>query len=239
MMKKILSSILFGATFGLMQTVQANTASTEYVNQHINDAVNTLTATFKSEMSRLATQINNQRIPTHVIGEIYQGGIVFFVDESGLHGLIAATHDANNGEGIQWQNGESGEKIVNARANGIGAGENNTRLIISQQTIDYQEGNFAALASSTYSVLANGATPCATTASSATACYGDWYLPSIYELDLMRRNLNGNYRLLSVPYWSSTEANVTESWAEDITSGTPILLDKSLANARVRAIRSF
>ncbi len=34
---------------------------------------------------------------THSIGEIYQGGIVFFVDKTGLHGLVAAPTDQGTG----------------------------------------------------------------------------------------------------------------------------------------------
>lgn len=237
-MNHYLTRILLGASLCVPHTLQANPASTDYVNQRISEAVNTLTSTLKSEINRLATQITSQHIPTHALGERYQGGVIFFVDDSGLHGLIAALSDANKGEGIQWQNGVSGEKIVNARANGIGAGESNTRLIISQQTVDDQDGNFAALAALNYSVLADGTTPCPYSVTPSMMCYGGWYLPSLYELDLMRRNLTSKYQLASLPYWSSTESSVTESWAEEVV-GTPLLLDKSTGIAHVRAIRSF
>ena len=237
-MNNYVSSLLLAATLGVPYTVHANPASTDYVNQRISEAVTTLTNTLKSEINRLSSQITSQRIQTHGIGERYQGGVIFFVDDSGLHGLIAALRDANNGETIQWQNGVSGEKIVNARANGLGAGESNTRLIISQETIDDQSGHFAALAALSYAVIADGTTPCSTTVRTPTSCYGGWYLPSIYELDLLRRNLPAKYQLAQVPYWSSTESSVTESWAEEVV-GTPILLDKSSDSGRVRAIRSF
>lgn len=239
MKKNLITVLLLSTTLGFSQAVLANPASTEYVNQHITDAVNNLTAVMQKEINALLTQINNQRIPTHRLGEQYQGGIIFFVDESRLHGLIAATHDANNGEGIQWQNGEAGDKIVNARANGVGGGQSNTRLIIAQQTIDYQQGNFAALVASNFSVSADGSTPCSTTANQNMACYGDWYLPSIYELDLMRLNLREANQLIPVPYWSSTEASVTEAWVQDFGTGEQRITDKAQANARVRAIRAF
>ncbi|HHX8430833.1 TPA: lvrE [Legionella pneumophila] len=239
-MKKVLNtSLILATTFGFSQALWANPASTEYVNSHITDAVNSVTAAMQKEVNTLLTQINNQRITTHEVGEHYQGGIIFFVDSSRLHGLIAATHDANNGEGIQWQNGEAGEKVVNARASGIGAGQSNTRLIIAQQTIDYQQGTFAALVAANFSVSSDGNTPCSTTANNAFACYGDWYLPSIYELDLMRLNVTGANQLMPVPYWSSTEASVTESWVEDFGEGAQRVLDKSQNTPHVRAIRAF
>ena len=239
MKKNLITALVLGTSLSFVQAVEANPASTDYVNQRINEAVSTLNASLQKEVNTLTTQMNAQRIKTHKVGESYQGGNIFFVDESGLHGLIAARHDANEGEGIQWQNGESGEKIVNARANGIGGGAANTRLIIAQQTIDYQAGTFAALVASNYSASSDGNSPCSTDLNQAITCYGDWSLPSIYELDLMRRNLGGTNQLLPVPYWSSTEASVTQSWAQHLGTGEQIVMDKSQAIARVRAIRTF
>jgi len=43
--------------------------------------------------------------PIKTIGELYQGGIVFYVDVDGQHGLIAARADQNGGALIQWSNG--------------------------------------------------------------------------------------------------------------------------------------
>lgn len=225
----------------------ANPASTDYVNRKINEmqtafshaldqASGRLSADINQSNARLSADINGLRKKPHRIGEIYQGGRIFFVDETGDHGLIVALNDANNGEGIAWKNGESGEKVTNARSSGIGAGAHNTRLIIAQQTIDLQNGNFAALAASSYSVLADGITPCTTRANTALPCYADWYLPSIYELDLMRNLLGDNAQTF---YWSSTEAGVTEAWAQDIHSGEQHLMDKAASEVMVRAIRTF
>ncbi|HAU0369097.1 TPA: lvrE [Legionella pneumophila] len=238
MKKKVVSLLVWGVVLGLSQPGFANPASTEYVTRHISDAMNEIKSYIKSEVNSILTQVNSQRISMRKMGELYQGGVVFFVDESRIHGLIAAKVDANNGEGIQWQNGVSGEKIINARANGVHAGETNTRLIISQQTVDDQGGTFAALIASNYAVLEDGITSCAASVHESQNCYGGWYLPSLYELDLMRRNLTSIYQLAQAPYWSSTESSVTESWAEEVV-GSPMLLDKSLTHARVRAIRSF
>lgn len=244
MKKHVISALLLGVSLSLSQTLLAaqnpkNPASTEYVNQHISQAIDSLTGSFQQEFKSILTQMQAQHIQTHQIGEHYQGGIIFFVDESGIHGLIAARQDANNGEGIQWKNGESGEKIVNANGFGIGSGESNTRLIIAQQTIDYQPGNFAALVAANFSVLNDGQTPCATKAEPSSICYGDWYLPSIYELDLMRLNLGEKGVLGASSYWSSTEHGVSDAWMEEIQTGTQSLSDKANASGLVRAIRAF
>lgn len=39
-------------------------------------------------------------------------------------------------EGIEWRNGDGGGKIINAKAQSLGSGEMNTRLIVAEQTID-------------------------------------------------------------------------------------------------------
>ena len=206
----------------------SNYASKEYVDSKVINITNSLNK-----------QIDEVRISPHFIGESYQGGMIFWVDDTGIHGLIAAKHDANDGVGLQWKNGESGEKIVNARGVGIGSGQSNTRLIIAQQTIDYQPGNFAALAAANFSVLADGTTPCANQADQSHICYGDWYLPSIYELDLMYRNLGEKGHFSPTTYWSSTEYGVSEAWLEAFQTGMQSLSDKSNASALVRAIRAF
>lgn len=178
----------------------------------------------------------------HHIGELHQGGIVFFVNESGEHGLIASKIDANEGVGISWRNGESGNKITNAHANGIAAGENNTRLIIAQQTSDHQPGQFAALLAANFSVLEDGVTPCPlANTTTDLICYGGWYLPSVYELQLIYKNLHKNNFLAFPPdfYWSSTEINVSTAWMQNFATGEFIASKKSSNLGKVRAISRF
>lgn len=217
----------------------ANPASTDYVNRKIADLQATFSIALQQTTTSLGSEINGLRKQPHRIGEIYQGGRIFFVDSTGEHGLIAALTDANEGVGISWQNGESGEKITNAQASGTGAGDSNTRLIIAQQTIDFQAGNFAALVASRFAVLADGRTSCTTKVESPMPCYGGWYLPSIYELDLMRIHAKPANNNASALYWSSTEVSVTEAWAEDINTGEQYRMDKANSEVLVRAIRAF
>ena len=77
--------------------------------------------------------------------------------------------------------------------------------------------------------------------------YGDWYLPSIYELDLMHENIGPGTEtaggFASAPYWSSTEADGTVAddqlaavWAPD-TPGQ--LFVNKVITYRVRAVRAF
>jgi hypothetical protein len=108
---------------------------------------------------------------THHIGEKYGGGIVFYVYDGGLHGLIAARADQQRTY-IQWYNGT--DKLTGSRGDGVNAGAMNTALIVAAQINDTPGGNFAAKLCADYSVKgADGVT------------YGDWYLPSITELNLL------------------------------------------------------
>lgn len=176
----------------------------------------------------------------HQIGDEYRGGLIFFVDEQGEHGLIASKIDVG-GQGVQWRNGTSGNKVTNARSDGIGAGETNTRLIIAQQTIDNQNGQFAALLAANFQVLGDGVTPCKTPVAAESVCYGGWYLPSAYELQLLHNNLHTSNVSTFAPefYWSSTEANVTSAWLQNFSSGAITKESKANTIGRVRAISRF
>lgn len=103
---------------------------------------------------------------THYIGESYGGGIVFYVYDNGQHGLIAATSDQN--PGIQWYN--EVYRVTGTSGDGVKSGEMNTAILVAAQIADNQAGNFAAKVCADYSAVVSGIT------------YGDWYLPSKYEL---------------------------------------------------------
>jgi hypothetical protein len=207
--------------------------------------INTITIQIKdsgsntnSKIEAVQNQVNELPIITHHIGELFQGGIIFYVDASRQHGLMASVNDLGQ-EGIEWRNGEGGDRTVNAQARGLGSGENNTRLIIAEQTIDQQEGVFAALLAANHQSLADG-TPCPATISPTLTCYGGWYLPSIYELVLMHANLKnlGLGQLADEGYWSSTESNTTQAWLINFGTGEAVISEKSNP-ARVRAIHAF
>lgn len=178
---------------------------------------------------------------THHIGELYRGGIIFWLDETGEHGLVASKSDINQGQGIQWRNGDSGNKTTNARGDGLGAGEANTYLIIAQQTIDNQGGTFAALMSAKYRVQEDGETPCQPHTTSPAPCYGGWYLPSIHELALMRIHLGQQGIAHFAPdyYWSSTEENASTAWMVHFATGELIPSKKASTLGQVRAVSRF
>jgi hypothetical protein len=223
-----------------------NQASTEYVKEaltslraEMTSQLSALAATTTTTLETLQNHINELPIVTHRIGEIFQGGVVFYVDASLQHGLMASLADVS--QGVEWRNGEGGDRTVNASAQGLGSGETNTRLIVAEQTIDQQEGGqFAALLAANYQISADGKSPCAATMTASSTCYGGWYLPSAFELLLLHANLKnqGLSSLGEAAYWSSSEASATEAWLVDFSLGHAEIGEKSTL-ARVRAIHTF
>jgi hypothetical protein len=164
---------------------------------------------------------------THAIGDSYGGGIVFYVHDGGRHGLIAATADYNSGGTILWHNGTG--KITGTSGDGLYAGAMNTAMIVAQQMADNQTGNFAAKVCADYSVTIDGVT------------YGDWYLPSKWELWFLhqQRNVVGGFITGNdFSYWSSTEYDAWTGYGQDFISGNPNPYGKG-QGMRVRAIRAF
>jgi len=196
-------------------------------------------AHISNEIINLKNTLENERNKKpHKLGDNYRGGIVFYVDEKGQHGLIVSKIDCS--EGIQWRNGSSGNKVTNARADGLRAGESNTALIIPQQTIDNQKGQFAALLAHNFRISEDGVSPCQGV-NTTQICYGGWYLPSSYELQLIYKNLNQNSNNLFATnaYWSSTEASVSTAWTVNFYSGEVSAIVKSSNIPHVRAISKF
>jgi len=132
---------------------------------------------------------------TLAIGDSYQGGIIFWLDATGQHGLIAATTDQSTG--IQWYNGTY--TTTNAVRDGIGAGMYNTERIIANQST----GSYAAQLCANYQ----------------GGGYGDWYLPSKYELNLLYLQKTAVGGFASAYYWSSTEFNGTNAWVQYFVGG--------------------
>ena len=179
----------------------------------------------KAADAALKDQIENIVAPPRLlIGDDYGGGKVFWVDEDGQHGLIAAPTDQS--EGIQWYNGSFTD--TNASRGGVNAGGYNTERII----INQGAGSYAAQLCANYQ----------------GGGYGDWYLPSIAELNLMYLNIGpgapspftnvGGFA--TDLYWSSTESASTHALSQNFLDGTqPGSFSSKGRTFRVRAVRAF
>jgi hypothetical protein len=152
---------------------------------------------------------------TLAIGDSYQGGIIFWLDATGQHGLIAATTDQSTG--IQWYNGTY--TTTNAVRDGIGAGMYNTERIIANQST----GSYAAQLCANYQ----------------GGGYGDWYLPSKYELNLLYLQKVAVGGFASAYYWSSTENNSNYAWIQYFDDGYQSIGGSKDFTFYVRAIRAF
>ena len=164
------------------------------------------------------------------IGDTYQGGIIFYLDASGCHGLIAAPGDQSTG--IRWYAGTFG--LTQAKGDGIYAGKANTSIIIAAQVAIGDDGDNYAARLCNELIISEGGT-----------AYGDWYLPSKYELNLMYENIGpgnalglGNVGNLGNVYWSSTEYDTNVAWIQVFSFGSQYYNSKD--NSRyVRAVRAF
>ena len=160
------------------------------------------------------------------IGDIYQGGYIFYLDGTGCHGLVANLLDQSQGYPYASSPGYS----VNTQAyySGPHGGKFNDKMILTSYS------NSILTAAELCENLVSGG-------------YDDWYLPSKYELRLMYLNIgpgaampNTNIANFSSTnyYWSSTEENIDAAWAQHFSGNVPGPLVKP-NTAHVRAIRSF
>lgn len=152
------------------------------------------------------------------IGDFHAGGYIFYLDETGDHGLVCAPED--NGS-APW--GCQGTSIPTEA--GVGTGGTNTATILANCP---EEGTAAWLC---HNLELNG--------------YTDWFLPSKDELNLMYQNLAfvgiGNFLRTEAEqgiYQTSTEQSEFGNYEQYFWDGTSSVGMKSGAFV-VRAVRSF
>ena len=181
---------------------------------------------------------------THTIGELYGGGIVFYVWDGGAHGLIGANTELNNGQATSWGGGSSAYVGTQNRY-GVLGGKLNTQRILNVIPVptfgngDNGTGNkSAAYWAATYlsaAVVVGGVT--------VTPQFSDWYLPNETELMLFatQRSYFPNCNFTTHDHWSSSERPdyAYLAYALGANSNTNIYQDAKTATKYVLAIRSF
>jgi hypothetical protein len=166
--------------------------------------------------SELLTSRTKKSEPTkHYIGEYFGGGIIFYLDEEGKHGLITATIDKstrkrNRGETyIHTNEVRDGITTGTFNANRLnamkGTGEND-----AQVAENYQETKLS-----------------------------DWYLPTRYDLIKLYRNRSviGGYSEFAKG-WKSTEVSSVNEWYQSFVTGGEFSNGKDDATY-IRVIRKF
>ncbi len=149
------------------------------------------------------------------------GGIVFYITESGAHGLEAAPADLPGHYEFGCYNVDIG--TVGAMPTAIGSGSANTAEIVAENCGPYAAGNLiAANAADAYSL--NGKS--------------DWFLPSKDELTMLyeQRDVVGGFA--DDLYWSSSGDGFTVAGCMIFYSGYQYFNLKS-STLKVRAVRAF
>jgi hypothetical protein len=187
--------------------------------------IDTLIATFQAQITTLSAQVSALQSPA-AVGDLRAGGVVFWVDSTGLHGLVCALSDY--GTTVEWGcYGTDLPNVPNVPYNGgnpsglgaeIGDGINNTNNILND-------------------------CPSAPAAVAARSLGPEWFLPSAKELNQMYINKTtledaAGFTAFSSSYWSSTENNIDNAWFQIFINGYQSDYNKNDPNS-VRAVRAF
>ncbi|MEO6733534.1 MAG: hypothetical protein ABIN01_20085 [Ferruginibacter sp.] len=157
------------------------------------------------------------------IGLSHEGGIIFYIDNTGQHGLVAAPTD--QGTAVPWAPGNLFTTVTNASSYTDGVG--NTTKIITKYGAS---GSYAAKLCKDY----------------RGGGFTDWYLPAADQVFRMKIHqdviggFHGSAFLANYYYWSSSENNYFSAWGYELNPRytTVSAFDKSNL-LYVRAIRNF
>lgn len=173
----------------------------------------TVLGTFYGEQQNFTSAVNTSL----GVGQTYAGGIIFYLDSTGQHGLVCASND--QGTAI-W--GCAGTSIPGTSTE-VGSGASNTAAIIA----GCNEINYAAKICD--NLVLNG--------------YNDWFMPSKDEMLMMyqRLRLNGIGNFQDAIYWTSSQGfdGVNTAWIVDINLNDTYGGFFKNNSKYVRAIRAF
>ncbi len=168
---------------------------------------------------------------THYIGEFFAGGIVFYIDDTGNHGLICSPTDV--GFNMNWSN------VIDVAVGGYTTSDWNGAA--ATDAIVAQSGHTISAALSCLNYL---------NPDFGYGEYSDWYLPAIDELNLLftlRYTINkvvesdvssDTQPILKQIYWTSSESSSNNAWYVNFISGQSLYIAKN-NGGRVRAVREF
>ncbi len=150
--------------------------------------------------------------PSFAVGQSYGGGIIFYIDGTGQHGLIAAASDQG---GSLW--GCQGTNQGTSTA--MFTGQANTTNIVNGCAAT----NCAARLCD--NLVLNG--------------YSDWFLPSKDELNQMYLQKNAIGGFVGDIYWTSSQSGSSYAWGQMWIDGSQIGYYLKNDQHPVRAIRAF
>jgi hypothetical protein len=153
-----------------------------------------------------------------LVGKLYLGGFIFYVDSATATGKIVGGSDVS--ESASW--GCSGQDMTGATDSAFGFGAANTDFLVQNCTSLNSAANFCSGA------VENGFT--------------DWYLPTEDELKLVYTVLGANKigGFADDYYWTSTQTPASTNAAQHVlfVDGTVSFSSKS-NGYKVRAVKDF
>lgn len=226
----VLANLLFSSPIFAQVKTSTNKTRVNQINKKEIPNTRTEGVSAKKEITNkeFLTITKEGEIPTppYSVGDFIHGGIVFYVDTTGKHGLVCAKMNQTSG---QWSRGV----LINVGADkeGLYGGMENTIAAVERESgnptaprvcyeLEITEGNIT---------------------------YSDWYLPSKDELNLMSQNqavintasiANGGEAFGGM-YWSSTE-NQSYAWLQICSEANhESYIHEKVKIRSVRAIRRF
>jgi len=194
------------------------------------------------------SSFTRKEVKPHFVGELYGGGIVFFVEKNGKHGLIASLYDV----GTETRLMSSGYKASSSPQPPPFQKKNNEINEPSSTTFKFRTNEWDGF-KNTEMMINAGFDP-----SAASICkkhnsgnYSGWYLPAIDELgklitsketvnSILDNDTDPKTQGLSGSYWSSTftQGSYSSVWVyqNEIKS---VNFSNNYIPINIRAIRKF
>ena len=184
---------------------------------------------FSIVFSQKTDVLSNSNETKLKVGDLYEGGIVFYIDETGKHGLVCTLN--NQSTAARWF-----KKWTPSKNDRLSENFNTSTTVFGNKSNKKNKNNYSALKlCSKLKLKFDGEK------------YNDWYLPSKGELNTMylqketineQALRNNGDKLLNSFYWSSTEEDYTNAWVQNFNDGKQGHYYKNYLY-NVRAIRKF
>jgi len=213
-----------GSVSAATATTDANGKASVEWTLGTTEGEQTLTITGTSTLTGSPLEVTATATYRPIIGDFRYGGVIFYIDATGQHGLVCAVTDQSTG--AEW--GCEGTIISGADGTAIGTG--------AQNTIDIIAG------------CATNGTAADICARLTLNSYDDWFLPSEDELYQMYQNkatinttavANSGTEFANEEYWTSSEVSILFARLVSLSNGTKSQALKSANDRYVRAIREF
>ena len=162
------------------------------------------------------------------VGDTAFGGIIFYIDYTGEHGLVAALNSSESkyqwGCFLETVESDLGEEIGSGYQNTINLVNNNCLLNECETTLTPDSSSYyngVNAAEFAYDYISNG--------------YDDWYLPSILELNEFFNTVGG----IHSNHWSSTAGGANHHACMSAGGTSSYCLAWRCNSYYVRPVRSF